>query len=177
MTAFPTRSDPGLAATALVLIAVCVVVAGIIAYASDLGRRPCAEACACGEVAGDLRFPVLGIGLWHATPPLAGVSVPEAAVNKYDLATGTENDVWFARQVLPVQPVAITHPVQQPPNGQLRLGVSVLNRAHGPTALCGRHGYDRRMAVGPDFRWTCPSRTMRVVRTVSASWWATSKLT
>ena len=99
--------------------------------------------------------------------------MPEAAVNKYDLATGTEDDVWLARQVLPVQPEAIAHPVQQPPNGQLRRGVSVLNRAHGPTALFGRHGYDRRMAVGADFRWTCPARSMRVVRTVSAPLWAT----
>ena len=49
MAAFRNRSDPGVVAAALVLLAVCVVVAGIIAYAGDLAQRPCAEACACGE--------------------------------------------------------------------------------------------------------------------------------
>ena len=49
MAAFRNRSDPGLVAAALVLVAVSVVVAGIIGYAGDLAWRPCAEACACGE--------------------------------------------------------------------------------------------------------------------------------
>ena len=49
MTTFRTRSDPGVVASALVLVAVCVVMAGIFAYAGGLSGRACAEACACGE--------------------------------------------------------------------------------------------------------------------------------
>lgn len=51
MTTSRTRSDPGLVAGALVLVAVCVVMAGLLAYAGEIARRPCAEACACGEAA------------------------------------------------------------------------------------------------------------------------------
>ena len=49
MTTFRTRSDPGLVSSTLVLFAVCVVMAGILAYAGELSGRACAEACACGE--------------------------------------------------------------------------------------------------------------------------------
>ena len=49
MTTFRTRSDPGLVASALVLVAICIIMAGLLAYAGDLSGRSCAEACACGE--------------------------------------------------------------------------------------------------------------------------------
>ena len=51
MTAYRNRSDPGLVAAALVLVAVCVLVAGIIANAGDLARGACAEAYPYGEAA------------------------------------------------------------------------------------------------------------------------------
>ncbi|MCY4509614.1 MAG: hypothetical protein OXG35_22015 [Acidobacteria bacterium] len=50
MTTSRTRSDPGVVASALVLVAVCILVAGIIVYAGDLARGTCTAACACGEV-------------------------------------------------------------------------------------------------------------------------------
>ena len=49
MTTSRTRSDPGVVASALVLVAVCILVAGIIVYAGDLARGTCSAACACGE--------------------------------------------------------------------------------------------------------------------------------
>ena len=49
MMTLRTRSDPGVIASALVLVAVCILVAGIIVYAGDLERETCTAACACGE--------------------------------------------------------------------------------------------------------------------------------
>ena len=50
MTSFRhSRPDPGLVASALVLVAVCVVVAGLLAYAGSAAAGACNAACACGE--------------------------------------------------------------------------------------------------------------------------------
>ena len=42
-------SDPGVVAIALVLVAMCVVVAGILSYAGAVASGPCAGSCACQE--------------------------------------------------------------------------------------------------------------------------------
>ena len=44
-----SRPDPGLVASALVLVAVCIVVAGLLAYAGSAAAGACNAACACGE--------------------------------------------------------------------------------------------------------------------------------
>ena len=44
-----SRSDPGLVASALVLVAVCVVMAGLLAYVGSVAAGACDAACACGE--------------------------------------------------------------------------------------------------------------------------------
>ncbi len=44
-----SRPDPGLVASALVLVAVCIVMAGLLAYAGSATAAACNAACACGE--------------------------------------------------------------------------------------------------------------------------------
>ena len=50
MTSRHSRPDPGLVASALVLVAVCIVMAGLLAYAGFAGAgAACSAACPCGE--------------------------------------------------------------------------------------------------------------------------------
>ena len=49
MTSRRSRPDPGLVASALVLVAVCIVMAGLLAYAGFAKAGACNAACSCGE--------------------------------------------------------------------------------------------------------------------------------
>ena len=129
------------------------------------------------DITRNLLLPIFRIGFRQPTPTLARVSVPKTSVNEDDLLTRAEHNVRLARQVLPVQAVPIAHTMQEAPHHHLGFGVATFDRAHGPAAQFRRHRYVRRIAVGLDSLCTSSSRTMRVVRTMSASRWATSKLT
>jgi hypothetical protein len=43
--------------------------------------------------------------------------VPKATVNEQDGASLRKYKVWTARQILPVQSVAVTHPMERTSNG------------------------------------------------------------
>ncbi len=50
MTSFRhSGPDSGLVASALVLVAVCIVMAGLLAYAGSAAAAACNAACTCGE--------------------------------------------------------------------------------------------------------------------------------
>lgn len=56
--------------------------------------------------------------------------MPEAPVYKYGLFPPWKNHVWNAREIATVQAIAIAHPMNQAPNEQFGLGVSVANATH-----------------------------------------------
>lgn len=58
------------------------------------------------------------------------VLVPETSVYKYYLASGGKHKVRLSRQVLPVKPVAVSHPVNEAPDGHLRLHVFATYTPH-----------------------------------------------
>lgn len=49
MTTSRSSSDPFAIASALVLVAACLVVAGVLAWAGLSVERPCSAACGCAE--------------------------------------------------------------------------------------------------------------------------------
>ena len=61
-----------------------------------------------GDVAGDLFFPELGVGLWCDVLGTAAVAVPEAAVDEDDGAVLGQHEVGLARKALVVEPVPVT---------------------------------------------------------------------
>ena len=103
--------------------------------------------------------------------------MPEATMNEDDLVSGTEDNVGLSGQVASVQPITIPHTMEKPSHQQFGSGVATLDRPHGPRAQFGRRVHARRIGVGFDSRWMVSWRTIRVVLTVSASWWATLKVT
>lgn len=107
----------------------------------------------------DFCFPVIGVGFGQTIPALARVSMPETPMYENNFSTRDEHYVRLARQVFPVQSIAIPQPMQKPSHHQLGLGVSALDRAHNPASLLGRRHHDLRMAVGADFRCTSPFQT------------------
>lgn len=64
--------------------------------------------------------------------------MPEAAMNKYDSATGSENQIWTTGQCTPVQTVPIAHCSKQPTHYHLRIRVFAAYGGHAPNPLCGR---------------------------------------
>ena len=58
------------------------------------------------------------------------MSVPEAAMHENDFSTRGKDDVRFARQIGPMQAVAIAHSMQQPTYDHLGLRIAALDRAH-----------------------------------------------
>jgi hypothetical protein len=60
--------------------------------------------------------------------------MPEAAVDEDDRFIFRQDDIRFARQSSDVQPKALTHPMQQPPDDKLRGSVLPADPAHVPGA-------------------------------------------
>lgn len=66
------------------------------------------------------------------------VRMPEAAVNKDDLAPTGKNKVRLSRQVLAVQPKAVSGAMEQGPDEHLRPRVLAFHRAHDRASRLGR---------------------------------------
>ena len=60
----------------------------------------------------------------------AGVLVPETAMHENRLLATDKGDVWPARQVLPMNTIAIALGEEQSPDAKLRLGISPTVAAH-----------------------------------------------
>jgi hypothetical protein len=58
------------------------------------------------------------------------MQMPEAAVDKDDLAAGNENQIRLTREVFPMKTEPETQPVGQPPYNHLRLRVSRPDCSH-----------------------------------------------
>lgn len=63
------------------------------------------------------------------------MSMPETAVNKYGCSIFGENNIGFSRQIFPVKPESIAHPVKQGSNNQFRFCVLAFNARHVPASL------------------------------------------
>ena len=61
-----------------------------------------------GDVAGNLFFPELGVGLWCDVLGAAAVAVPEAAVDEDDCAIFGEDEVGGAGEAFIVESVAVS---------------------------------------------------------------------
>lgn len=61
--------------------------------------------------------------------------MPEATMNKDDLAVLGQNDVRPSRQVLAMKPEAVPHGVKYAPDSELRAGVFAFDRLHYAAAL------------------------------------------
>jgi len=70
-------------------------------------------------------------------------------------------------KVTSMEPEAEALFVQSSPNNDLRFGVLAFDRAHGAAAELLVFHYERRMAVGSEFRTMTPLRSILVVLTVS----------
>lgn len=64
--------------------------------------------------------------------------VPEASVDKYDLTMFWKNEIRFSGQILPVQPKAKSHLVNQRTNDNFRFCVPVANPRHIEATLLTR---------------------------------------
>jgi hypothetical protein len=77
----------------------------------------------------DLFFPKVEVGGRQSTPN-AIMPVPKTSMNENSLALSRENQIRFAGQFFPVEPVAVSQAIDDLPNDQLRLGVLGTNRRH-----------------------------------------------
>jgi|SRR5579871_4833947 len=86
----------------------------------------------------DFWSPVFESGLRHPTEP-AFVPVPEAAVDEDDLTLGTEHEVGSPRKVGLVQPIAVSHAMNEPPDQHLRLRILRAHQTHLLAAVASAH--------------------------------------
>lgn len=56
--------------------------------------------------------------------------MPEATVHEDDLTMAGEDQVWLARQILPMQPETKPEPMSRAAHHEFRLGVAGTNTAH-----------------------------------------------
>jgi hypothetical protein len=77
----------------------------------------------------DLLFPKVEVGGRQSTPN-AIMPVPKTSVDENSFALSRENQIRFAGQFFPVEPVAVPQAINDLPNDQLRLGVFGTNRRH-----------------------------------------------
>jgi hypothetical protein len=61
--------------------------------------------------------------------------VPEAPVNHKNRSVARENNVWLARKVAAMQPVAVSEPMKDAPDGKFRRGVARANSGHHGASL------------------------------------------
>jgi hypothetical protein len=58
------------------------------------------------------------------------MAVPKAAVNKNDLLSGPEYDVWAAGKLRNLEPEAISEPVEEGPKQKLGFCITLLHAGH-----------------------------------------------
>jgi hypothetical protein len=63
------------------------------------------------------------------------VLVPKAAMHKNNFAPPGKNDVWPARQIIPMQPIPVPKRVKKLPNSHLRPHACALNAPHVLAAI------------------------------------------
>ena len=73
--------------------------------------------------------PVVNAGGGRVTPA-AVVTVPKAAMHEDNLASGSEDEIGTARQVLAVEAIAVAETMEQPPDDHLRAGVPLSDGGH-----------------------------------------------
>ncbi len=71
---------------------------------------------------------------WRGAILASFVAMPEAAVDENDCFVFRQNNIRFAGQRFDVQPKAVTHPMQQAPDDQLRGSIFPADAAHVPGA-------------------------------------------
>lgn len=82
------------------------------------------------DVARDLRPPVGRICFRVHVAAAAVVPVPKASVHEDNLLPGGEDEIGLAGEILPVEPVAISHAVDETAHHELRLSVFRPDRPH-----------------------------------------------
>jgi hypothetical protein len=73
--------------------------------------------------------------LWDIGIFAAGVSVPKTAMNENCSVVFWQNDIWFTRQVLHVQPEPVAHCMNLRTNNQFRLRVFGVDPRHVPASF------------------------------------------
>lgn len=64
----------------------------------------------------ELWQPVFKACFWRAIQPTSNMSVPDAAMYKYDFLPAAKYQIGYARQFSYMKPVAIAHSMNKPPN-------------------------------------------------------------
>lgn len=90
------------------------------------------------SVSASFAFPELRVGGWLDSPVAAVVHVPEATMNKNHLLQAWKDQIRFPWQVLLMQPVAISHCMDQAPHHHLGLGVLAPDAGHAALPLLRR---------------------------------------
>src|ERR1035441_7400081 len=109
-------------------------------YDSDMPTLGLQSSDATGisqTVTGDLLLPIVLICFWHPRSAHAIMSVPEASVNENDLPKSRKDHIRPTREILPMEPIAVPHGVDQAAHYHLWFGVFTLDRAHGSAASLG----------------------------------------
>ena len=90
-------------------------------------------------VAGDLRFPIAGVGLRSGRIPAAFMPMPEAAVHHDGNAVLREDYIGAAREFSVLEAESEAMSMEPLPNQNLRLGVLAADAGHAAGALRGGH--------------------------------------
>ena len=88
-------------------------------------------------VAGDLRFPIGGVGLRSGRIPAAFMPMPEAAVHHDGDAVLREDYIGAAREFSVLEAESEAMSMEPLPNQNLRFGVLAADAGHAAGALCG----------------------------------------
>ena len=83
--------------------------------------------------AADFRLPELGACFWPVKHR-AIMAVPEATIDEEHSVMARKNQIWFAGQLLVMQPKAESPRMQPAPNYHFRLRVTALDGSHVPAA-------------------------------------------
>ena len=90
------------------------------------------------NVANEFRLPIFGVRRWRKFAPLAGVSMPEAAVNENHFPPSPEYEVRPSRKFASMQTVAVAEPMNQSPNDYFRRSTCAADTGHAAASLLGR---------------------------------------
>jgi hypothetical protein len=96
---------------------------------SSLAQRPDMISISL-EIPIPLLVPICRVCGRRFTPVSACMLMPKASVNKDDLPTRDQNDVWFASQPFHVEGIPKAHGVDEAPHDDFRRGVYATNSAH-----------------------------------------------
>lgn len=95
------------------------------------------------NIALELAVPELGAGLRDVCESTV-VAMPEAAVDEHDGPPTPQNDVRLSRQVSGMEPIAVSHCVQEATDGQFRASIAAPDAAHEYAAFFPAHDVEPR---------------------------------